>query len=102
MKNIIQQLNQVFENRIRLGVMSILAVNDTMDFNTLKETLDLTDGNLASHIATLEKNNFVIVKKKFIGKKTLTTYAATVAGKRAFTEHLDGLEQLISNSQKGV
>ena len=78
--------------------MSVLAVNDSMDFNSLKQTLDLTDGNLASHIAMLEKNNFVTVKKKFVGKKPLTTYVATPAGKHAFSEHLDALEQLIKQS----
>jgi DNA-binding MarR family transcriptional regulator len=101
MKSIIEQFNPLFENRIRLAVMSILAVNDRMDFNTLKQTLDLTDGNLASHVAALEKNNYVSISKKFVGKKTLTTYAVTAAGKRAFTEHLDAIEQLISTSQKG-
>ena len=99
MKEIIQQLNQVFENRIRLAVMSILMVNENTDFNTMKRMLDLTDGNLASHIATLEKNNYVTVHKKFVGKKPLTTYSATQSGKRAFMEHINALEQLIKQTQ---
>ena len=98
MREIIQQLNQVFENRIRLAIMSVLAVNDAMDFSSLKETLDLTDGNLASHIATLEKNKYVTVNKKFVDKKPLTTYSATPSGRKAFTEHLDALEQLIKKA----
>ena len=99
MKNILEHLNQIFESRVRLAVMSILVVNDTMDFNSLKDTLNLTDGNLASHINVLEKNNYVAVSKKFLGKKPLTTYSSTAAGKRAFAEHLDALEQIIKQSQ---
>lgn len=95
MKEILEHLNPVFENRIRLAIMSMLVVNDSMDFNTLRSTLNLTDGNLASHINTLEKNHYVGVKKKFIGKKPLTTYVATAVGKRALSDHLDALEQLI-------
>ena len=79
--------------------MSVLVVNDSMDFNTMKETLGLTDGNLASHITMLEKSNYVAVRKKFVGKKPLTTYSATAAGKRAFSEHLDAIEQLIKKTQ---
>ena len=85
MKEILDHINKVFENRVRLAVMSVLIVNDGMDFNTLKQTLDLTDGNLATHMATLEKNEYVRVSKKFIGKKPLTTYEVTLAGRRAFT-----------------
>ena len=99
MKEIIENLNKIFENRIRLAVMSILVVNDAMDFNSLKQTLDLTDGNLASHIAVLEKHSYVSVSKKFVGRKPLTTYSATAEGKRSFTEHLDALEQLIRTTQ---
>ena len=99
MKEIIQQLNLVFENRIRLAIMSVLMVNDSIDFNSLKQTLDLTDGNLSSHIATLEKSKYVAVRKKFVGKKPLTTYSATTTGKRAFSDHLDALEQLIKMAQ---
>jgi len=96
-KNYIQHLNKAFENRIRLGIMSILMVNDWVEFSTLKEMLDITDGNLASHISALEKIDYVEVKKQFIGKKPNTTYAVTKAGKQAFNEHLDALEQLIKN-----
>lgn len=99
MKNLLQQLNQMFENRVRLAIMSVLVVNDGMDFNSLKKTLDLTDGNLASHIAALEKHTYVSVTKKFVGKKPLTTYAATSAGRKALAEHLDALEEIIRQTQ---
>lgn len=97
MKNYIQHLNKAFENRIRLGIMSILMVNDWVEFSTLKEMLDITDGNLASHISALEKIEYVEIKKQFVGKKPNTTYSVTLLGKKAFNEHLDALEQLIKN-----
>lgn len=97
MKNYIQHLNKAFENRIRLGIMSILMVNDSVEFSTLKEMLDITDGNLASHISALEKIEYVNVTKQFIGKKPNTTYTVTKIGKKAFNEHLDALEKLLKN-----
>ena len=95
MKSYIHNLNKAFENRIRLGIMSVLMVNDSVDFSTMKETLDLTDGNLASHTIALEKEGFIHIKKEFSGKKTLTTYSATKVGVKAFEEHLEALEKLI-------
>ncbi|HXB40531.1 MAG TPA: transcriptional regulator [Bacteroidia bacterium] len=97
MKNYIEDLNKAFESRIRLGIMSVLMVNDWADFATLKETLDITDGNLASHIAALEKLDYVQVKKQFVGKKPNTSYTVTRAGKKAFNEHLNALEKLLKN-----
>lgn len=79
--------------------MSILMVEDAVDFNTLKETLEVTDGNLASHLSALEKSEYIQVNKTFIGKKPNTSYGATKAGKKAFKEHLDALENLIKNKQ---
>lgn len=75
--------------------MSVLAVNTSYDFNSLKELLQVTDGNLASHIKALEKESYISVKKSFIGKKPNTQYAATKKGKDAFKKHLGALEQLI-------
>lgn len=93
----IHKLNKAFENRVRLGIMSLLMVNDSMDFNTLKEMLNLTDGNLASHVTALEKEGFLHIKKEFAGKKTLTTYSATKTGVKAFNEHLDALEKILKD-----
>lgn len=98
MKTFIGDLNKAFESRVRLGVMSVLMVNDYVDFGTLKEQLQITDGNLASHINALEKVGFIEIRKQFIGKKPNTSYAATTAGRKAFTAHLDALEKLIQQS----
>jgi DNA-binding HxlR family transcriptional regulator len=97
MRNYFEELNKAFENRIRLGIMSLLMVNDWVEFGTLKELLNITDGNLASHITALEKMEYVQVKKQFVGKKPNTSYAATKVGKKAFKEHLDTLEKIIKN-----
>ncbi|RSK51434.1 winged helix-turn-helix domain-containing protein [Hymenobacter rigui] len=95
MKHLIHTLNKAFDNRVRLGVMAVLMANESVSFNELKEALDLTDGNLASHVAALEKAGYVTVSKQFIGKKPNTTYAASVEGKSAFQEHLSTLEKLL-------
>lgn len=99
MKDIIYGLNREFESRIRLGIMSILMVNDKVEFNTLKELLDVTDGNLASHLSALERSNYIVVKKQFIERKPNTTYAASKEGKKAFTNHLNMLEKLIKKKK---
>lgn len=98
MKNYIDDINKAFESRVRLGIMSILMVNDFIDFPSLKEQLQITDGNLASHLAALEKLEYISVSKQFIGKKPNTSYAATEIGRKAFSEHLNALERLISIS----
>ncbi|CAG5085006.1 winged helix-turn-helix domain-containing protein [Parvicella tangerina] len=89
------QLNKAFESRVRLGIMSVLLVNDWVNYKEMKDTLGLTDGNLASHVASLEKLNYIEVKKEFVGKKPQTSYSATKLGKAEFQKHIDGLERLL-------
>jgi DNA-binding MarR family transcriptional regulator len=93
--NPISGLNKIFDNRIRLGVMSVLLVNDEMSFNDLKQMMEVTDGNLATHLVTLEENGFIKVHKGFIGRKTNTTYSITRTGQKAFNDHIAALEQMI-------
>jgi DNA-binding HxlR family transcriptional regulator len=100
MANPIAHLNKIFDSRIRLGIMSALVVNAEVNFNDLKQLLDITDGNLASHLKTLEESGFVKVQKGFVGRKTNTTYSITKAGEKAFKEHLEAMEQLIKNLGK--
>lgn len=95
MKNPIENLNKLFDSRVRLGIMSILMVNEQVNFNQLKELIDITDGNLASHIKSLEENGFIKVQKGFIGRKTNTTYTITKTGEKAFKAHVDALEKMI-------
>lgn len=95
----ILQLNKAFDSRVRLGIMSILMVNEQMDFAGLKSLLQLTDGNMASHLTALEKIQFIAVSKQFIGKKPNTIYKVTPLGKQAFEAHLIALENIIQQNQ---
>jgi DNA-binding MarR family transcriptional regulator len=97
MKNPISGLNKIFDNRIRLGVMSVLIVNEEISFNDLKGMLEVTDGNLATHLVSLEENGFIKVHKGFIGRKTNTTYSITKLGEREFKNHLKVLEGMIKS-----
>ena len=96
---LITNINKAFDHRIRLGIMSILMVNEYADFNTLKELLGVTDGNLASHLKALEKEDFINIEKQFIGRKPNTRYSATNSGTKAFKDHINALERII-NKQK--
>lgn len=97
--NLIENLNKIFDSRIRLGIMSALMVNAEVNFNELKELLNITDGNLASHLKTLEESEYLKIEKGFIGKKTNTTYSITKAGEKAFKIHLTALEKMIGSTK---
>jgi DNA-binding MarR family transcriptional regulator len=94
---IIDKLNKDFESRVRLGIMSILMVNDWIDFTEMKTILSITDGNLASHSSALEKSEYIEIKKEFVGKKPKTSYRVTNRGRAAFKEHLSSLEKLMKS-----
>ena len=98
--SIITNINKAFDNRIRLGIMSILMVNEYAEFKTLKELLDVTDGNLASHLKALEKQAFISIKKQFIGRKPNTRYSASKIGTIAFKEDIKALERIINKHKK--
>lgn len=95
MKDILKDLNKAFESKIRLGVMSALIVNDYLDFNALKSLLDVTDGNLSSHLKSLETSNYIDVKKEFLDRKPNTRYSITEEGNEAFKKHIKALEKLL-------
>jgi DNA-binding MarR family transcriptional regulator len=96
-KNYLHDLNKAFESRARLGIMSSLMVNDFMDFNSLKELLDLTDGNLAGHTRALELAGYLRIEKSFVGRKPNTRFFITPEGRTAFELHLEALEKIIRN-----
>ncbi len=96
--NIIDGLNKAFDSRVRLGIMSMLMVQERVDFASIKKTLDLTDGNLSTHILALEREKYIAVKKQFIDKKPNTSYTVTKAGENAFKSHLTALEEIIKKS----
>lgn len=99
MKEALKNLDKAFENRVRLGIMSALIVNDFLDFNDLKSLLDVTDGNLATHLRSLEKSKYTTYKKEFLDRKPHTKYFATPEGIKAFKKHLTAIEQLLNNSK---
>lgn len=76
--------------------MSALMANERVEYTQIKELLQVTDGNLASHLKALEKANYIEVHKKFIGRKPNTSYSATNEGMKAFQDHIDALESLIN------
>jgi DNA-binding MarR family transcriptional regulator len=97
MRKELEQLNKVFDSRIRIGIMSALIVNEDINFNDLKALIDATDGNLATHLKTLEEHKYIKVEKGFIGRKTNTVYSITRVGEKAFRSHLDALEKIIKS-----
>lgn len=99
MKSALENFDKAFENRIRLQVMSVLVANENYDFNSLKELLGVTDGNLASHLKALEKEAYIHIHKSFLGKKPNTTYSASQSGRQAFIKHLEALENLIKQQK---
>lgn len=91
--------DKVLENRIRLQIMSVLMINEDVDFNSLKELLDITDGNLASNLKTLEKEEYIDVIKTFISRKPNTRYRKTKKGEKAFQDHLKALEDILKQQK---
>lgn len=98
MKNFIHQMDEVIHQKVRLAMMTLLAANGEMDFTELKAQLQLTDGNLSSHVALLEKSKYVVVRKSFVGKRPRTTIVISKKGNTALQSHLEALRQLLENS----
>jgi DNA-binding MarR family transcriptional regulator len=92
-------LNKAFESKARLGIMSVLVANEFVDFTTLKELLQLTDGNLASHTRSLEDLGYIRCEKSFVGRKPNTRFYATEAGRTAFADHIAALESFLKNQK---
>ncbi|MBS1554273.1 MAG: winged helix-turn-helix domain-containing protein [Bacteroidota bacterium] len=100
MKNPFENLDKILEHRLRLQVISVLAANDSYEFTALKELLDTTDGNLATHLKALEKEKYISISKSFIDRKPNTRYKITERGRSAFKRHLDAMEELIKQQKK--
>jgi DNA-binding MarR family transcriptional regulator len=100
MKNLFENLDKILEHRTRLQITSVLVANDSYDFNALKELLDTTDGNLATHLKALEREKYISMNKSFIDKKPNTRYKITERGRAAFKKHIDAMEELIKQQKK--
>ena len=100
MKNPFENLDKVMEHRVRLQIISVLVANDSYDFNALKELLDVTDGNLATHLKALEREKYISISKSFVDRKPNTRYKVTERGRTAFKKHLDAMEELIKQQRR--
>lgn len=93
-------LDKVIHERLRLAIVSVLAVNDTLSFNELKAMLHSTDGNLSVHARKLEEAGYVACTKSFEGRIPRTEYRLTAAGRKALERYLDHMEALIQATRK--
>lgn len=93
------QLDRVIHEKGRLAIMSMLAASPELSFTELREALDMTDGNLTTHIRTLQEAGYVSVTKSFQNKRPLTTCSLTQPGKKAFTAYINLLEQIIQQTK---
>jgi len=100
MKNPFENLDKTLEHRLRLQIFSVLVANESYDFNALKELLETTDGNLATHLKALEREKYITVTKSFVDRKPNTRYKITERGRSAFKKHLDALEELIKQQKR--
>lgn len=96
----LEHIDKILESKVRLGIMAVLTVNESLDFKSLRSLLDLTDGNLVTHTRTLENAGYIVSSKQFVGRIPNTTYRATEAGREAFRRHLQALEQLLDAATK--
>lgn len=100
MSNPFANLDKVLEHSARLHIMSVLAVNESYDFTSLRDLLNVTDGSLATHIKALEKDQYITVSKAFVDRKPSTRYAITDKGRTAFRNHIDALDALVRLQRK--
>jgi DNA-binding MarR family transcriptional regulator len=97
---LIPNLNELFQAKARLGIMTVLTSMGESDFLTLKHQLGLTDGNLSVHLRVLEEAGYIEIEKKFVKRKPKTTCRLTPAGREAFLHYLKQLEQIIQLARK--
>jgi len=94
------QLDRVIHEKGRLAIMSMLAATPELSFTELRDTLAMTDGNLVSHMRTLQEAGYVAASKSMANNRSLTTCSLTVAGKKAFTGYVNLLEQILVQTRR--
>lgn len=100
MKSPFESLDKILEHRVRLQIISVLVVNDSYDFNALKELLGVSDGSLATHMKSLEREKYIGVSKSFVDRKPNTRYKVSERGRNAFKKHLDAMAELVRQQRK--
>jgi DNA-binding HxlR family transcriptional regulator len=98
---LLRETDRLLHERVRLGIVSLLAANGALAFSELKALLETTDGNLSVHARRLEEAGYVACAKSFAGRTPRTEYRLTAAGRRAFEKHLDHLEALVAGARRG-
>ncbi|MCI0744384.1 MAG: transcriptional regulator [Verrucomicrobia subdivision 3 bacterium] len=94
------QLDRVIHEKGRLAIMSLLAATPQLSFTEMRDTLNMTDGNITAHARTLQEAGYVSVTKEFQGGRPLTTYSLTARGKKAFAGYIDLLEKIVEQTRK--
>ena len=94
-EGLFQNLNEIFQATTRLGIMTVLTAMGDSDFSSIKKQLGLTDGNLSAHLRVLEEAGYIQIEKKFVKRKPKTICRLTTAGREAFRQYLQQLEQII-------
>ena len=93
-------LDRVIHEKGRLAIMSMLAASPELSFTELRDALSMTDGNVTTHIRTLQEAGYVTVSKSYQNKRPLTTVSLTTAGRKAFTDYVDLLEKIVQQTRK--
>ena len=93
------QLDRVIHEKVRLAIMSLLAASTQLSFTEMRDTLNMTDGNLTAHMRTLQEAGYVSVTKEFQGRRPLTTYSLTAQGRKAFATYINLLEQIVQQTK---
>lgn len=94
-----QSLDRVIHEKGRLAIMSLLAASPQLSFTEIRDTLSMTDGNVTAHLRTLHEAGYVAVTKSLEGRRPLTSYSITATGRKAFTAHIDLLEQIVQQAR---
>jgi DNA-binding MarR family transcriptional regulator len=95
LKRLVEELDPLLHEQRRLAIVSVLAAVESLTFTELRDTLELTDGNLSVHLQKLEAGGFVAITKQFVGRRPQTTCQLTRAGRKAFAAYLDHLEAIV-------
>ena len=93
------QIDRVIHEKGRMGIMSLLAASPELSFTEMRDTLEMTDGNLTTHIRTLQEAGYVAVAKSYQNNRPLTTCSLTVAGRKAFATYIDLLDQIVRQTK---
>jgi DNA-binding MarR family transcriptional regulator len=99
-KRLVEDLDPLLHERGRLALASVLAAVEAISFTELRDTLEMTDGNLSVHLQKLEEKGYVAIDKKFVGRKPRTTCRLTKAGRQAFAKYLEHLQALVEQGRR--